>query len=93
MSESTSLRDLIRDELAGWPIASGYYSTAVSVDDARDMADAVLAVLADPPADVFERALDMFRNRVLKCRCSLCESIAEERVKDTFAAVFGGESS
>ncbi len=54
---SESMRDLIRDELAGWPIGSGYYATAVSVEDAREMADAVLAVLADPPAYL---ALDLW---------------------------------
>ena len=38
-----SMRDRLRDELAGWPIGSGYYSTTVSVEDAQDMADAILA--------------------------------------------------
>ena len=38
-----SMRDRLRDELAGRPIGSGYYATAVSVEDAQDMADAVLA--------------------------------------------------
>lgn len=51
-----SIRDRLRDELAGWPIGSGYYLTTVSVDEARDMADAVLAVLRDLPDDVIERA-------------------------------------
>jgi hypothetical protein len=45
-----ALRDLIRDELAHWPIGSGYYSTTVGTDEARDMADAVLALLPTPPA-------------------------------------------
>lgn len=35
----------IRDELAGWPIGSGYYITMVSVDEAREMGQAVLALL------------------------------------------------
>ena len=51
---SESMRDRLRDELAGWPIGSGYYSTTVSVEDARDMADALLAAfpwLADKPSE------------------------------------------
>lgn len=50
---SEPMRDRLRDELAGWPIGSGYYSTTVSVEDARDMADALLAAfpwLADEPS-------------------------------------------
>lgn len=59
---SESMRDLIRDELAGWHIGSGYYATAVSVEDARDMADAVLAVLTDLPDDVIEPVADRTTN-------------------------------
>lgn len=36
-------RDELRDELTGWPIGIGYYQTSVGVDEARDMADAILA--------------------------------------------------
>lgn len=35
--------EAIRDELAGWPIGSGYYQTKVSVDEAREMAEALVA--------------------------------------------------
>ena len=38
-------RDEIADELSGWPIGSGYYQTRVAMDEARDMADAVLELL------------------------------------------------
>lgn len=38
-------RDQIAGELSGWPIGNGYYATIVSIDEARDMADAVLALL------------------------------------------------
>lgn len=38
-------RDEIADELAGWPLGSGYYTTSVLVDEAQAMADAVLALL------------------------------------------------
>lgn len=31
-----------RDALSGWPIGTGYYATAVGVDDAADMARAAL---------------------------------------------------
>ena len=37
--------DLARDELAGWPIGSGYYGTKVAVDEAREMAEAALPVI------------------------------------------------
>ena len=38
-------RDEIAEELSGWPIGVGYYQTRVAIDEARDMADAVLALL------------------------------------------------
>lgn len=37
--------ETVRDELAGWPIGSGYYQTTVGTDEAREMARAVLALL------------------------------------------------
>lgn len=37
--------ELARDELAGWPIGSGYYGTKVDVDEAREMAEAALPVI------------------------------------------------
>ena len=45
MSEIDVMRERIRDELAGWIIGSGYYSTTVNVDEAGEMADAVIAAL------------------------------------------------
>ena len=39
-------REAVRDELAHTTIGAGYYSTAVGIDEARDMADEVLAALA-----------------------------------------------
>lgn len=39
----------VGDELSGWPIGSGYYATQVGTDEARDMADAVLALCASQP--------------------------------------------
>ena len=45
MSEIDVMREQIRDELAGWTIGSGYYSTMVNVDEAGEMADAVIAAL------------------------------------------------
>lgn len=38
-------REQIADELSGWPIGAGYYASSVANDEARDMADAVLALL------------------------------------------------
>ena len=45
MSEIDVMRERIRDELAGWTIGSGNNSTMVNVDEAGEMADAVLAAL------------------------------------------------
>ena len=39
----------VRDELAGWPIGSGYYQTKIGPDEAREMAQAVLALLSSQP--------------------------------------------
>lgn len=32
-------RDELAEEIAGWPIGSGYYSTSIGPDDARKIAD------------------------------------------------------
>lgn len=40
------IREAVRDELAHWPIDSGYYATRVDIDEASEMANAVLAVVA-----------------------------------------------
>lgn len=39
---SDDLRDRIADELAGHPIGAGYYATSVGIDEAREMAQAVI---------------------------------------------------
>lgn len=39
------LWEAIRDELAGWPIGSGYYATQIAVHEAGEMADAILNML------------------------------------------------
>ena len=101
---SESMRDRIRDELAGWVIGSGYYATAVSVEDARDMADAVLAVLAYPPADVIEQAaIELFRDswgdRPSAVKAGVRWNWLHDEEKQywrskvglVFAAAFGGE--
>ena len=38
-------RETVRDEIAGHPIGSGYYATTVGVDEAAEIADAVLSLL------------------------------------------------
>lgn len=38
-------RDEIAEELNGWPIGDGYYQSRVIMAEAREMADAVLALL------------------------------------------------
>lgn len=45
MSDHTPTRDEIAEELSGWPIGTGYYQTQVTIDEAREMADVVLALL------------------------------------------------
>lgn len=40
----------IRDEIAGHPIGSGYYRTAVAVDEAREIAESVHALLTGEEA-------------------------------------------
>ena len=42
---SDELRDRIADELAGHQIGTGYYETNVSMDEAREMAQAVIDAL------------------------------------------------
>lgn len=42
-TDSGGLREEIRDLLAGWQVGSGYYATSVLVDDAAEMADALLS--------------------------------------------------
>lgn len=37
-------REAVRDEISGHPIGRGYYSTQVGVDEAGEIADAVLAL-------------------------------------------------
>lgn len=58
MNERIPSRDEIADELTGWPIGAGYYATTVAIDEARGMADAVLALMKgqEPP---HERSLLM----------------------------------
>lgn len=47
----------LSEELSGWPIGSGYYSTSVGTDEAKDMARTIEeALLAD---DVIERVADL----------------------------------
>ena len=42
---SDDLRDRIADELAGHQIGTGYYATSVGMDEAREMAQAVIDAL------------------------------------------------
>ena len=39
----SATRDEVRAEIAGHPIGSGYYATSVGVDEAAEIADALLA--------------------------------------------------
>jgi hypothetical protein len=45
LADTDRLTDLIRDEISGWPIGTGYYQTSVSLDEARDMTESIVAAL------------------------------------------------
>lgn len=47
----------IRDELSGWPIGTGYYATQVGVDEASDMAQALMPVIERIVAERLARPL------------------------------------
>ena len=58
-------RETVRDEIAGHPIGSGYYATTVGVDEAAEIADAVLSLLPGrSEAEVKEEALREARDAV-----------------------------
>ena len=57
--------DLARDELAGWPIGSGYYGTKLDVDEAREMAEAALPVIV---AAVLKPIRELHREQFQFCR-------------------------
>lgn len=46
-TDTDALAEKIRDEVAGIVIGSGYYSTAIGVDEASEVAAAVLPIVAD----------------------------------------------
>ena len=47
----SATRDEVRDEIAGHPIGSGYYATSVGVDEAAEIADALLARFTITPKE------------------------------------------
>ena len=47
----SATREEVRDEIAGHPIGSGYYATAVGVDEAAEIADALLARFTITPKE------------------------------------------
>lgn len=49
-----TLRDELADEIAGHPIGSGYYSDSVGMDEARYIADTLLARFAVIPRSPYE---------------------------------------
>lgn len=48
------LTERIRDEIAGHPIGSGYYQTAVGIDEAADIAATVMSVVTPVLAEVYD---------------------------------------
>lgn len=48
----SATREDVRDEIAGHPIGSGYYATSVGVDEAFEIADALLARFTITPRAV-----------------------------------------
>ena len=55
MTDRDEMVRVVRDEIAGWPIGSGYYATSVSVDEAREMAAAVVGALAEQIGETDDR--------------------------------------
>ena len=47
----SATRDEVRDEIAGHPIGSGYYGTSVSVEEAAEIADTLLARFTITPKE------------------------------------------
>ena len=47
----SATREEVRDEIAGHPIGSGYYATSVGVDEASEIADALLARFTITPKE------------------------------------------
>lgn len=45
LAQQLPIKEKIADELSGWPIGTGYYGITVSTDEAKEMADAILALL------------------------------------------------
>ena len=41
----TQRAEVLRDEIAGWPIGSGYYQSKIAVDEAAEIADFLLPVV------------------------------------------------
>lgn len=50
-STPSATRDEVRDEIAGHPIGSGYYGTSVSVEEAAEIADTLLARFTITPKE------------------------------------------
>lgn len=47
VTDVDALKELLRDEISGWPIGSGYYATAVGTDEAGEMADAIIKAMTE----------------------------------------------
>ena len=39
-------RDQLAEEIGGWPLGSGYYQYTATIEDAREMVDALLPLIA-----------------------------------------------
>ena len=87
-------REAVRDELSGSPIGGGYYTMQVGTDEARDMADRILAALAPfvaaREAQAAAKALREAASAIAR-ETVTCEAAAEDWLRDRADALEAGE--
>lgn len=88
----------LRDKIAR-AISPDWWSDGIAVENREvkqeislEQADAVLAVLADPPAEVVDRAAQRYVRSDFGCQCASCADTAKEHVLGVLAALVGGEN-
>ena len=91
--------EALTDGISGWPIGSGYYSTSIGIDDARDIARDVLAALpdlgyskADPTRPNAGPEPEVVAGGVRRDeQGQVYEAWVEEHQAETVTEAFGGE--
>ena len=103
----TAARERVADVLTGWPIGSGYYGTSVAVDEAQEMADALIAafpVLGMDRDALIERAARAINTGGWTCEygtdepgrydeCAGCRSVGEVMARAILSAALGEEAT